>query len=109
MAPVADLTESQIDVLLREAEERLAAKNDAQVVVASKPFELAVAKASKKEAATAAGSVPAGKADTSAVKKTDGIQLRIASLDKPKDKVSSFYFIFWTFLYFSLHYTPIKR
>lgn len=77
---VADLTESQIDTLLREAEERLAAKNSAaELVASSRPFQ--VAKAAKREAEAAAASKEV------AAQKTDNVAVRIAQLEKKKDKV----------------------
>ncbi|KAL1899479.1 dTDP-fucopyranose mutase [Sporothrix stenoceras] len=76
-----DLTESQIDALLREAEERLAEKNDAVVLAASgRPFQVAVAQAAKNEAEEALASKEI------AARKTDDVTIRIAQLEKKKNK-----------------------
>lgn len=89
-----DLTESQIDALLREAEERLAEKNNAAVLAASgRPFQVAVAQAAKKEAEEAIASKEI------AARKTDDVTIRIAQLDKKKKKVCLQLFVC---LFFSL-------
>lgn len=79
---IQDLTESQIDALFREAEERLAEKNTAAVLAASgRPFQVAVAQAAKKETEDAAASKEV------AARKTDDVTVRIAQLEKKKNKV----------------------
>ncbi|CAK7223560.1 dTDP-fucopyranose mutase [Sporothrix bragantina] len=77
----ADLTESQIDKLLREAEERLAAKNSGKELATRKPFQFAVAPVATDEAEA----VDAPGKEVAAAKKDD-ISLRIAQLEKKKDK-----------------------
>jgi len=75
-----DLTESQIDALLREAEERLAEKNSAAVLAASgRPFQ--VAQVAKKEAENAVASKEV------TARKTDDVTIRVAQLEKKKNKV----------------------
>ncbi|CAK7225329.1 dTDP-fucopyranose mutase [Sporothrix curviconia] len=75
-----DLTESQIDTLLREAEERLAAKNSGKELT-RKPFQFAVAPVATDEAKTAAAP---GKEVAAA--KQDDVGVRIAELKNKKDK-----------------------
>ncbi|CAK7203562.1 dTDP-fucopyranose mutase [Sporothrix eucalyptigena] len=78
---VADLTENQIDALLREAEERLTAKSSGkELATRGRPFQFAVAPVNTEEAKTDAPSK-----EVAAAKKDD-ITVRIAQLEKKKDK-----------------------
>ncbi|ERT01479.1 hypothetical protein HMPREF1624_02729 [Sporothrix schenckii ATCC 58251] len=78
---IEDLTESQIDALFLEAEERLAEKNNAAVLAAhGRPFQVSVANEAKKAAEEAAASKEV------AARKTDGVTIRVAQLEKKKNK-----------------------
>lgn len=77
-----DLTESQIDALLREAEERLIEneKTHAATVAASaRPFQVAQVAKNETEAAVASKEVVA--------RKTDDVTIRVAQAEKKKNKV----------------------
>lgn len=78
---VADLTESQIATLLQEAEERLTAKNSEKEVTTRRPFQFAVAPVPS-EAQTSNAPVK----EVAAPKK-DNVGVRIAQVEKKKDKV----------------------
>ncbi|CAK7262643.1 dTDP-fucopyranose mutase [Sporothrix epigloea] len=75
-----DLTESQIERLLQEAEERLTEKNSGKELTTCRPFQFAVAPAPASEVESTALS------NKVAAPKPNDVGIRIAQLEKKKDK-----------------------